>query len=459
GTRPPPPLRRVPRQGDPPSSFGQERLWRAHRADPADTSFNLHYGWRVRGQLDARALERALTGVVRRHAALRTTFRSDGGGVVQVIHPPPALRIPEVDLTGLDAAAREEAAQALSEDEAGRPFDLEQGPLLRTRLVRIGEREHAVLLTLHHVVTDGWSTGVLMRELSALYQAYAAGGDAALVEPEVQYADYAVWQRAWLTGEVLERQLAYWTAQLAGAPRLALPTDRPRHPGVRGWAATRSFQLGEELSRAIRALASREGCTLYMALLAGFQALLALAGGQEEVSVGTPVAGRTQREVEGLIGFFTNTLVIRTDLSGAPCFRTLVKRVRETTLAAYAHQDLPFASLVGALRPGMGAEEMPLFQVVFELEHARPAQETLRLPGAEVSRLARPPDAKRTLRSELRLTMREDGAGIEGTLWYRTELFDGETIDAMIRGYLALLEGAATDPDRPLAEIPLPGGS
>ncbi|HYR10120.1 MAG TPA: amino acid adenylation domain-containing protein, partial [Longimicrobium sp.] len=447
------PLRRVPREGDLPASFGQERLWRAHRAGPADTSFNLHYGFHVRGALDGAVLARALSQVVRRHEPLRTTFREEGGRVVQVIHPASSIPFPEADLRGLPPEAREQALHALAAEQAGHPFDLRRGPLLRALRVRTGEREWAILLTLHHVATDGWSTGVLMREISELYAAYADGREPALAEPEVRYADYAAWQRAWLTGKTLERQLAYWTARLAGAPhQLTLPTDEPRRPGARGRAATRRFELDEALSHAIRSLARREGCTLYMALLAAFQALLSRAAGQEDVCVGTPIAGRTRREVEGLIGFFTNTLVMRTDLSGAPGFRALLRRVRQATLAAWAHQDLPFARLVEALCPGAGAEEMPLFQVVFELEHAR---ETLCLPDAEVRPLERPPGLQRTLRSELRLTMHDGGARICGTLWYRTELFHARSIDRMIRGYLALLHAATADPDRPLADLPL----
>ncbi|HST59411.1 MAG TPA: condensation domain-containing protein, partial [Longimicrobium sp.] len=397
---------------------------------------------------------RALTELVRRHETLRTTFAVEDGRVVQVIHPPVPLRLATADLRGTYAAAHDEAVQALAAEQAGHPFDLQRGPLLRTLLVRTGEDEHAFLFTLHHVVTDGWSTGVLVRELSALYAAYAAGRAPELPEPEVQYADYAAWQRAWFTGPVLDEQLAYWTAQLAGAPRLALPTDRPRVPGARGWSSARSFGLGAELSDAVRALARREGATLYMALLAAFQALLGRASGQDDVSVGTPIAGRMQRETEGLIGFFTNTLVIRTDLGGAPDFRALLRRVRETALAAYGHQDFPFARLVTALRPEGTAEEMPLFQVVFELEHARGAGETLRLPEVEVSPLLRSPLEKRTLRSELRLTMMDDGTRIGGTLSYRTELFDAATVEGMIHGYLALLRDVAADPDRPLAAVP-----
>jgi amino acid adenylation domain-containing protein len=456
GDAPPLSLRRVPRGGELAASFGQERLWTAYRRDPADTSFNLHYGLRVRGALDAGALERALTELVRRHEALRTTLRDAGGRVVQVIHPAAPVPVVRAELRGRSAGARASALQALATRQAGRPFDLERGPLLRALLARTGKDEHAFLLTLHHVVTDGWSTGVLMRELSALYHACAGGGEPALPELEVQYADYAAWQRARLSGAVLERQLEYWTAQLAGSSPLTLPTDRPRLPGARGWAAARPFRLEDDLAGGLRGLARREGCTLYMVLLAGFQALLARVGGERDVCVGTPVAGRMQPEVEGLIGFFTNTLVIRTDLSGAPGFGALLRRVRETLLAAYGHQELPFARLAAALGPGSGAEEMPLFRVVFELEHARPAADTLRLPRAEVSPLPRPPGQRRTLRSELRLSMR-DGGRVGGTLWYRTELFDPGTIDGMIQGYLELLQDAAADPDRPLADLPLTG--
>jgi hypothetical protein len=441
------PLRRVPRDGDPPASFGQERLWMAFRADPADTSFNLHYGLRVRGALDVSALERALAAFVRRHEPLRTTFREADGRVIQVIHPPAPVHLRETD-------ASEDTVGALAAEEASRPFDLERGPLLRALLARVGERDSAILLTVHHVATDGWSAGVLMRELSAFYEAYAAGREPELPELEVRYADYAAWQRAWLSDEVRERQIAYWTAQLAAAPRLlAIPTDRPRSPTVRGWGAARTFEVGEALSESLRDLAREEGCTLYMTLLAGFQALLSRASGQDDVCIGTPIAGRMQREVEGLVGFFTNTLVIRTSLAGTPSFRALLRRVREATLGAYAHQDLPFALLAAALRPECGAEEMPLFQAVFELEHARAAQDSLRLPGVEVSPLPRPPVDRWRLRSELRLTMIDDGGRLEGRLLYRAELFDGETIDRMIGDYLALLEAAVAHPDQPIADL------
>ncbi|MEW5928181.1 MAG: condensation domain-containing protein, partial [Gemmatimonadota bacterium] len=453
------PLRRVLREGEMAPSFGQERLWEVFRSRPGSAAFNLHYALRLGGRLRERALERALDELVRRHEALRTTFRASGGRVVQVIHPAAPVPLPEVDLGGLPEAAREGAVQALAAEEAARAFDLERGPLLRAVRVRLGEEDGAVLFTLHHVVSDGWSTGVLVRELSALYEAYGAGREPELPEPEVQYADYAAWQREWLRGEVLEGQLAYWRGRLEGAPRLlALPTDRPRRPGGSDRAAARGLRLPGEVSRALRSLARAEGCTLYMALLAGWQALLGRYSGQAEVVVGTPIAGRTQREVEGLIGFFTNTLVLRTDLSGGPSFRELLGRVREVALGAYGHQEFPYARLVRALRPESGAEEMPLFQVVFELEHARAARETLRLGRVETAPLRRSPGERGRLRSELRLTMREEGEEIGGTLAYRTELYEAERIGRMVGDYEALLAGAAADPDRPLPELFLPGG-
>jgi hypothetical protein len=321
-------------------------------------------------------------------------------------------------------------------------------------LVRAGEGDFALLLTLHHIVTDGWSTGIWMREVSALYEAYASGRGSPLPEPEVQYADYAAWQRARFSGEALEEQLAYWTARLAGAPRLlTLRTDRPRPPVRDDRADSRAFRLPDGVSLALRALGRQEGCTPYMTLLAGFQALLSRWSGQEDVCIGTPVAGRTQRGIESLVGFFTNTLVIRTDLSGAPTFRGLLARVREATLGAYAHQDFPFARLVTALRPESGPREMPLFQVVFELEQARSGRERLRFPEVELSRLGRSPEDRQALRSELRLTMVDDGTRLRGSLAYRTELFDAATIRRMVGDYLALLDAAAADPDRPLGDL------
>jgi amino acid adenylation domain-containing protein len=450
---PPLPLRPVPRDGGLVLSFGQERLWSAWRSDPRSPSYNLHHRVRLRGALDVSVLERALAEVVRRHESLRTTFHERNGRAVQAIHPAGPVLLRQVDLGGLPEAAREEALASLGAGETHRPFDLERGPLFRPVLARMGEGDFALFLTLHHIVTDGGSTEVLMRELSTLYAAFAAGDDAPLPALEVQYADYAAWQRAWFTGEALDRQLDYWRARLAGARALDLRADRPRSPAGGDGAAGLTFRLPDALSAALRALGRGEGCTVYMTLLAGFQALLGRHAGHGDISVGTPVAGRVRRELENLVGFLSNTLVIRTELSGAAGFRGLLARVREAVLGAFAHQDFPFARLAGALRPDCGPGEMPLFQVVFELEHTRARPERLRFPSVEVAPLGRSPGDRRTLRSEMRLTMTDDGTRIGGTLAYRTALFDSATVERMVGEYLALLQAAAADPDQPLAAL------
>ena len=318
-----PPLVPVPRDGSPlPLSFAQQRLWFIEQLEPGSTAYHMPSVLRLRGPLDARVLERALGEVVRRHEALRTTFGESEGVPFQVVHPAGAARLEVTDLSRLAPAEREAEARRLAREEAQRPFDLRAGPLFRTRLLRLGEEEHVLVLAMHHVVSDGWSMGVLFGELSALYEAFARGEASPLPELPVQYADFAVWQRAWLSGEVLERQIAWWRERLEGAPPLLeLPTDRAR-PATQDPRAGRVFRaLPPETAEGVRALARREGATLYMVLLAALDLLLARWSGQEDVVVGTPIANRTRRETEGLIGFFVNTLALRTDLSGNPSFR------------------------------------------------------------------------------------------------------------------------------------------
>ncbi|HEX2090982.1 MAG TPA: amino acid adenylation domain-containing protein, partial [Longimicrobiaceae bacterium] len=347
-----PPIVPALRDGGPlPLSFAQQRLWLIQQMELRSAAYNVPVALRLRGALDRRALEGALAGLVRRHEALRTVFARAEGGPVQVVLPPGPRPLPGVDLTALPAAAREAEARRLAEADAARPFDLARGPLLRAALVQTGEGEHVLLLCMHHIVSDGWSMGVLFREVSALYNAFVAGRPSPLPELPVQYADYALWQRAWLSGETLDAQLAYWRVRLDGAPPLLeLPTDHPR-PAVAGnRGAVRGFVLSAVGTQALRALARREGTTLFTVLLAGFQALLARYAGTEDVLVGTPVAGRTRLETESLIGFFVNTLVVRTDLSADPTARELVGRVRERVMGAHAHQDVPFERLVEELR-------------------------------------------------------------------------------------------------------------
>src|SRR4051812_44206578 len=368
---PAPPLLPAPREGDLPLSFAQERLWLIDQLEPGSPRYNVPAALRVEGPLDSRVLARTLGEIVRRHEALRTVFAAPHGGPVQVIRPAGPFALPVVDLSGLPEAARETLAQALVHAEAGRPFDLAQGPLLRGLLLRLTERDHAVLLTLHHIAGDGWSTDVLVREVAALYPAFAARRPSPLPELPVQYADFAVWQRSWLRGEVLEQEIAWWRQQLAGLPPLlTLPTDRPRPAEQSFRGAARPVRLPAALTRQMEALARKDGATLFMVLLAGFQTLLARHSGQDDLAVGSPVAGRNRVETEGLIGFFVNTLVLRGDLTPDSTFRELLGRVRETALAGHTHQDVPFEKLVEELAPERSLAHSALFQVMFALQNA-----------------------------------------------------------------------------------------
>jgi amino acid adenylation domain-containing protein len=448
---PAPPLVPVPRGGPLPLSFAQQRLWFIERLHPGQATYNVPLALRLRGALDAAALERALAELVRRHEVLRTTFRVEGGVPVQVVGEAGPVPIPVADLRRLSADEREEEAARLAAQEAARPFDLAAEPPLRARLARLGEEEWALSFTLHHVASDGWSMGVLAREVSALYGAFSRGEPSPLPELPLQYADYAAWQRGWLTGEVLEAQLGYWRHTLAGAPPLLeLPVDRPRPP-VQGEAGgRRPLRVPAATAAALRELARAEGATLFMVLLAAWQALLARYAGVDDVSVGSPIAGRTRLETEGLIGFFVNTLVLRTDLSGDPSFRGLLARVRETMLGAYQHQDLPFEKLVEELRPERSLGHTPLFQVLFTLQNN--PQEALRLgplaaEGASGGGVA--------AQFDLSLTVADDGEALAGALAYRAELFEGATIERMLERFRALLDAVAADPGRRLSEIGL----
>ncbi|MES1210731.1 MAG: condensation domain-containing protein, partial [Acidobacteriota bacterium] len=322
-----------------------------------------------RGAVSPAALAAILGEVVRRHEAVRTTFREHAGQAVQEIAPAGRWELPLVDLGGLPEAFRDGETRRLAQEEGVCPFDLERGPLLRACLLRHGEKEHALLLNMHHIISDGWSMGVLVREITALYGALLAGQPSPLPELSIQYADFAVWQRGWLQGEVLERQLSYWRERLAGAPTsLDLPFDRPR-PAIPSSRGTRlAVAFSADLAYAVERLARRFEATLFMVLLAAFQALLGRFTGQEDIPVGSPIANRNRGEIEPLIGFFVNTLVLRADLGGEPTVRQLLARVREGTLAAYTHQDVPFEKLVEELKPERSLALTPFFQVLFTLE-------------------------------------------------------------------------------------------
>ncbi|HJX26289.1 MAG TPA: condensation domain-containing protein, partial [Thermoanaerobaculia bacterium] len=386
-----------------------------------------------------------------RHEALRTVFAARDGEPVQVIRPAAPFPLPLIDLSGLAENAREEQVLVLVAEEAVRPFDLARGPLLRGGLLRLDEGRHVLALTLHHIVSDGWSLGLLIRELAALYPAFAAGRPSPLPELAVQPADFAVWQRSWLQGETLETEIAWWRRRLAGLPPLLeLPTDRPR-PAVRSHrGATRPVRLPAGLTRRMEALARSEGATLFMVLLAGFQALLARISGQDDLAVGSPVAGRNRVEIEGLIGFFVNTLVLRGDLSDAPSFRELLGRVRETALAVWLHQDLPFEKLVETLAPERNLSYSPLFQVMLVLQNA--PMERLEIRDL---RLEPRPTAVATAKFDLTLSLEGHDGGMLGAIEYATDLFDAATIDRLIVHFEWLLTAALEAPERSTWELPL----
>ncbi|HEX4959261.1 MAG TPA: amino acid adenylation domain-containing protein, partial [Thermoanaerobaculia bacterium] len=448
---PAPPLLPVPREGDLPLSFAQERLWLIDQLEPGSPLYNVVAALRAEGPLDPRVLALTLGEIVRRHEALRTVFAARGGAPVQVILPAEPFGLAVVDLSGLPERAREERVPALAAAEAGRPFDLARGPLLRGLLLRLAERDHAVVLTQHHIASDGWSMGVLVREVAALYPAFAEGRPSPLPELPVQYADFAVWQRSWLRGEVLEREIAFWRQQLAGLPPLLeLPTDRPR-PAMRSFrGAARPMGLPAGLTRQMEALARHEGATLFMVLLAGFQALLARHSGQDDLAVGTPVAGRNRVETEGLIGFFVNTLVLRGDLAGDPTFRELLGRVRETALAAYLHQDVPFEKLVEELTAERSLAHAPLFQVMLVLQNAplgSLAVEDLRLRPLSVD--------EATAKFDLTVNLSQQDGALRGIVEHATDLFDATTVDRLFAGFERLLAAAVAGPDLRTAELPL----
>ncbi|MFL5538127.1 MAG: condensation domain-containing protein, partial [Longimicrobiaceae bacterium] len=447
-------LEKIGRARTAPASFAQERLWFLDRLRPGEISYNLPFALRLRGALDVDALERSLGEIVRRHEALRTAFQERGGTPLQVIAPFGGLRLPVKDLSHLPEADREAEVQAelVAESGAARPFDLSAGPLFRVSLLRLGAEDHVLLLSQHHIVSDGWSMGVLYRELSALYEAYRAGRESPLPELAVQYADYAVWQREQLEGEVLERQLSYWRERLTGAPELLeLPTDHPR-PAVQTYrGATAPVELSPELLERLEALGRREGATLYMTLLGAFQVLLSKYSGSEDVVVGSPIAGRTRKEVEELIGFFVNTLVLRTDLGGNPSFREVLRRAREVTLGAYEHQEVPFERLVAELQPERSLSHTPLFQVLFALQTAGGEGA---LPGLEVS----PVEAERvSAKFDLSLVLTPTSRGLRGGVTYSTDLFERSTVDRMLGQLERVLEQVAADADVRLSQLELLG--
>ena len=441
---------RVPRVGPLPASFAQQRLWFLDQMEPGRATYHIPAAVRLEGQLDIPALERALNEVVRRHEVLRTTLISDGGIPRQVIAERFELPLTVEDLSQLPAEERESQVFRQVRAHAERPFDLARGPLIHAGLLRLSEREHIAIVTMHHAIADGWSIGILIREVSALYGSFRLGEPSPLPELAFQYADYAVWQRNWHQGDDLEAQLDYWTGQLAGVPYLELPADRPRPRVASERGDERTTVLPKSTLDAARALGGSEGATLYMTLLAAFQVLLYRYSGQEEFAVGSPIAGRNRPELEGLIGFFVNTLVLRGDLSGDPVFRELLRRVRRTAIDAYTHQDVPFEKLVTIAHPERDASHTPLFQVMFALQNVPAA--VLRAPELVVTPLELP---SATSMFDLTLFATEVPEGLRLCLEYSTDLFDAATADRMLAHYRILIEEIIAEPDQPIGAIPM----
>ncbi len=446
-----PPIRPVPRSAPLPLSFAQQRLWFLDRLDPKNASYNVPYVARLKGPLQPDVLENSLNEIVRRHETLRTSFRVIDSGPVQVVEPHIKLPLVVQDLRSLAEAERESEALRRAKAEVQRPFDLTVAPLLRATLIRMTDDDHVLVLNTHHVVSDRWSLGVLSQELAGLYEAFAENRPSPLPELTIQYADYAVWQREFLAGEALERQVAYWKHHLAGAPAsLDLPTDYPRPPVLKSRGSQHTVIFPRALLDSIWKLSRSEGVTLFMTLLAAFDVLLSHYSGQQDVIIGTPIAGRNRGEVEPLIGFFVNTLVMRADLSGNPSFRELLARVRETAMGAYAHQDLPFEKLVEEIKPVRDLSRNPLFQVMLALQNVPTG-------GRQIGDLTATPFATGTQSSQFDLSLMtsELPDGLRATVIYNTDLFEETTIRRMLSHLGRLLEAAVADPALPVFQLPL----
>ncbi|HKI06703.1 MAG TPA: amino acid adenylation domain-containing protein, partial [Thermoanaerobaculia bacterium] len=446
-----PPLVPVPRDAELPLSFSQQRVWVLDQLEVAGTAYHLGSAVRLRGSLDPAALTWAVNEVIRRHESLRTVFLSSHGRPFQTVLPGLAAPLPRLDLRALPEELRQAEARRALGSLARVRFDLSRGPLLRMALVALGAEEHLFGWTVHHIVADGWSMGILIREVAAFYQACIEAGSPELPPLPVQYADFAAWQRRWLQGEALEAQLGYWRTALAGLPPvLQLAGDRPRRIGRATPAGRRRIPLGDELSGALRNLGRREQATPFMTLLGGFAALLRRYTGQEDIAVGTPIANRGRVELEGMIGFFANTLVLRTDLRADPGFAALLARVRTAALDAYAHQDLPFERLVEELQPERDLAVNPLFQVMFQMQNVPLTR--IELPGLDLL----PMETERgAAMFELVLAMQESGRGFTGVLDYDADLFEAATIERLAGHWRSLLEAAAARPEQRLAELPL----
>jgi len=440
-----PPLARASREGKLPLSFAQQRLWFIEQLELGAVVYSCSGALRMEGALNLGALESTINEIVRRHEALRTRIEVEDGVPAQVIDAWEPRRLGVEDLSSLTVGEREAEVRRTARKEAETGFDLNRGPLLRVKVLKLDKEEHVAFFTMHHIVSDGWSVGLLLRELYVIYEALNEGKESPLPELEIQYADYAQWQRAWLKGEALEEQVAYWRRQLGGVlPTLELPTDRPRTSAQSYNGANVTHRIGDGLAEGVRTLSRKHGCTLFMTLLGAFQILLSRHSGQQEIVVGTDIANRNQKEIENLIGFFVNQLVMRTDLRGGPNFIELLKRVREVALRAYGRQDVPFEKLVEELQPRRDLSRSPLFQVKLVLQNA-PTARAVELPGLVLKEIE---EESVIARFDLTLFVEEVGQALAVTANYNRDLFDQASVKRLVEQFETLLESIVENPER-----------
>src|SRR6266542_2869461 len=450
-----PPLVKASRDGRraerPPLSFAQQRLWFLDQLVPNNTFYNCPGAVGLEGRLDLDALERSVNEIVRRHEVLRTRIEVEEGQPVQVIEDWAPRSLEVEDLSRLEAGAREEVVRRITREEAAMGFDLSKGPLIRVKALKLGQDRHVMLFTMHHIVCDGWSMGILIREVGQLYKAYSAGAESPLEELPIQYADFAAWQRAWLQGETLEKELAYWRGQLAGMEERELQTDHPRSACQSRRGARRRFVVERELAEKLKSLSRREGVTLFMTLMGAFVVVMSRYSGQQEAVVGTDIANRNRAEIEGLIGFFVNQLVIRVGVRDRESFKELLGRVKEVCLGAYGRQELPFEKLVEELQPERDLSRSQLFQVKLILQNA--PREELELEGLRL--LGMSGGEAQTSRFDLTLAFMDAGPELVGAVDYNSDLFEAETIERLIGHYKNVMGAIAENRERPISEISL----
>ncbi|NEU81442.1 non-ribosomal peptide synthetase [Nostoc sp. UIC 10630] len=441
------PIPSIERSEELPLSFAQQRMWFLYQLESQSPFYNEGLQLRVAGVLNVEALQQSINEIIRRHEILRTIFPAVDGKPLQVIFPSLALAMPVLDLQGIE----ESEVQQIVTKEARQPFDLSNGPLLRVTLLRLGSESHILVLIMHHIITDGWSMGIFIQELSTLYRGFTLNSPLILAELPIQYADFAVWQRQWLTEEIQKQQLNYWKQQLADAPPLLeLPTDKPR-PAVQTFCgATQEFQIDQNLSKQIKTFSQQSGATLFHTLLAAFVVLMFRYSGQDDICIGSPIANRNRREIEPLIGFFVNTLVLRNQIKGNPSFNEFLSQVRQVATSAYTHQDVPFEQVVEALQPERSLSYNPLFQVVFVLENF--LLDTLELPDVTLT----PQFVERgTSQFDLTLAVWETKAGLIGSWEYNSDLFEADTIARMTSHFQTLLAAIIANPNQSIGELPM----